>query len=70
MINPELRDRMNLSIALETMELLQQEGGDLGSVYWYKIAALLKEAEDYRERAAVAEEKLARIKELLDTKQI
>lgn len=68
MINPELRDRMNLSIALETMERLQQEGGDLGAIYWYKIASLLKNAEDYRERAAVAEEKLERIQAVLDTR--
>ncbi|MBP1318334.1 hypothetical protein [Herbaspirillum sp. 1130] len=64
-INPELRDRMDLSIALETMERLQQEGGDLGGIYWHKISLLLKSAETYRERAAVAEDKLEQIAAVL-----
>lgn len=65
MPNPELRDRLDLSVALETMHKLQLEGGDLGAEYWHKISFLVRNAEDYRERAAVAEEKLVRIKEIV-----
>jgi len=52
---------IDLKIALEKMHKLQLEDGDIGAQYWYEVACLLKGAEVYKQRALVAEAKLAEV---------
>lgn len=48
-------EHVDLSIALKHLHKLQQEDGDLGAEYWYRIATLLQNASLYQKRAEQAE---------------
>ena len=56
---------IELDIALKKLNQLQLEDGDLGAEYWHHVGLLLREAQQYRVRAEVAEKKLRLIKNLL-----
>ena len=60
---------IELDIALKRLNQLQMEDGDLGAEYWLQIASLLREAQQYRIRAEVAERKLRLIQALLEEGQ-
>lgn len=60
---------IELDIALKRFNQLQMEDGDLGAEYWLQIASLLREAQQYRARAEVAEKKLRLIQTLLEESQ-
>jgi hypothetical protein len=57
---------IELDVALKRLNQLQLEDGDLGAEYWFQIASLLREAQQYRARAEVAEKKLRLIQALLE----
>jgi hypothetical protein len=58
---------LDLTTALKKLHQLQLEDGDIGAEYWHQIATLLKNAEQYRDRAEAAERTLLQIRALLDT---
>jgi len=57
---------IELDIALRKINQLQLEDGDLGAEYWHQVELLLREAQQYRVRAEVAEKKLRLIRTFLE----
>lgn len=61
---------IELGIALKRLNELQLEDGDLGAEYWREVSTLLRNAQQYRERAENAEKKLLLIQALLEQGQM
>lgn len=52
---PDIKMSIDLATALKKLHQLQLEDGDIGGEYWLQIATLLKNAQQYRERAEATE---------------
>ena len=57
---------LDLTCALKKLHQLQLEDGDIGAEYWFQIAMLLKNVQQYRERAETAERTLLQLRVLLN----
>lgn len=53
---------IDLDIAFKKLRQLELEGGDLGAAYWHKVAMLLRDADQHRERALKAEEQVRKMR--------
>lgn len=53
---------IDLDIAFKKLRQLELEDGDLGAAYWHQIAILLRDANQHRKQALVAEEKIRKIR--------
>lgn len=58
---------LDLTTALKKLHQLQLEDGDIGAEYWLQIATLLKNAQQYRDRADAAERTLLQLRGLLNS---
>ena len=53
---------IDLDMAFKKLRQMELEDGDLGAVYWHKVAMLLRDAHQHRERALAAEEQVRRMR--------
>jgi hypothetical protein len=62
----DLYPEIDLQIALETLSRLEQESGDVGGLYWHKVAVILRQSDVNRRLLAKVQQKLSKIQGILE----
>lgn len=66
MANVDIYPEIDLKIAFDTLLQLEQESGDVGGLYWQKVATILRQSDINRRLLAQAQQKLTKIQGVLD----